>query len=145
MQIELDDAKKSWSVRGLRLAICATIASVFFALADGVFHGPLSYRYATGTDFNHTLLLSMFGTWCYDLRIVSDQLMFVGVVLFIGAKFFETRTIFTVGFDKADAARVSMRGPDDDNVVWIGHKYGSRLEAESVAAMIQSRLRSDAA
>ncbi len=99
MQIQLDDANKSWSSRGLRLAIYATIASVFFALADGIFHGPLSYRYA-GADISHTLLLSMFGTWSYDLRIVSDQLMFAGIVLFIGAKFFETRTIFTVGFDK---------------------------------------------
>jgi hypothetical protein len=144
MPIQLSDANKNWSGKGLRLAICATIASVFFALADGVFHGPLNYRYA-GTDMNHMLVLNMLGTWSYDLRQVCEELIFVGVVLFIGAKFFETRSIFSVGFDKTDAARMTVKGPDDDNIVWIGHKYGSRLEAESVAAMMESRLKNDAA
>ncbi len=80
-----------------------------------------------------------------DLRQVSEELIFVGIVLFIGAKFFETRTIFSVGFDKLDAAKISMKGPDDDNIVWIGHRYGSKIEAETVAAAIESRMKDDAA
>jgi hypothetical protein len=144
MQIHLEDTKKNWSARGLSLAIYATVAAVVLALADGVLRGPLSFKYSVG-DLHMAATLSMLGTWAYDLRQVAEQLIFAGIVLFIGAKFFETRTIFTVGFDKLDAARVSMKGPDDDNVVWIGHKYGSRLEAETVAATIESRLKSDEA
>jgi len=142
MQIRLDDAKQSWSSKGLRLAVWAAAAAVLLAFGDGLFRGPLSIKYGAG-DLHTAGMLSMFSTVFYDLRQMADELIFVGIVLFIGAKFFETRTIFTVGFDKADAARMTMKGPDDDNVVWIGHKYGSRLEAESVAAMIQSRLKSD--
>ena len=44
-----------------------------------------------------------------------------------------------------DSARVHMKGPDDDNVVWIGHRYASHLEAQTVAAAIEERLKGDAA
>ena len=38
-----------------------------------------------------------------------------------------------------------MKGPDENNVVWIGQRYGSRLEAEAVAAVIEERLKSSRA
>ncbi len=138
------DKKEKWSERGLSLTIWATIVAVFLGLADGVFKGPLSIKYGMG-DLHNAGLLSMLGTWSYDLRQVADEGMFLGIVLFIGAKFFETRTIFTVGFDSLDSAKISMKGPDDDNIVWIGHRYGSRLEAEAVASTIDSRLRENGA
>lgn len=37
------------------------------------------------------------------------------------------------------ATRIVMKVRDDDNVVWVGHKCGSRREAEGLAAMIESR------
>ena len=46
-----------------------------------------------------------------------------------------------MGFDKLDTAKVSMKGPDDDNIVCIGHRYGTRMEAEPIAATIESRLK----
>jgi hypothetical protein len=83
--------------------------------------------------------------WCTDFRYLCDQLVYSAVIFFVGAKFVETRTIFTVGFDKLDATKVSFKGPDDDNIVWIGHRYGSRLEAETVAAAIENRMKESAA
>jgi hypothetical protein len=135
--------KKKWSERGLSIAIWSTVAAVLLALADGVFKGPLSFRYAAsfGGSLSNAAILSMLATWCYDLRQVAEQGMFVGVVLFFGAKFFEGRTIFTVGFDNLDCAKISMKGPDDDNVVWVGHRYGTRMEAETIAATIENRLK----
>jgi len=87
----------------------------------------------------------MLTIWCADFRYLFEQLIYAGAIVFIGGKFIETRSIFTVGFDKLDAAKVSMKGPDDDNIVWIGHRYGSRMEAETVAAAIESRMKDDAA
>jgi hypothetical protein len=138
MLTRLND-RRSWSQRGLSLLIGATIAAVALTLLDGVLRGPVAlYTSSHGS-------VEMFATWTYGLRPVAETLMSAGALIFVGGKFFETRTIFTVGFDKTDPARISMKGPDDDNIVWIGHKYGSRLEAESVAQMMQSRLKDDAA
>ena len=88
---------------------------------------------------------NMLTIWCADFRYLFEHLIYAGAIVFIGGKFIETRSIFTVGFDKLDAAKVSMKGPDDDNIVWIGHRYGSRMEAETVAAAIESRMKDDAA
>src|ERR1051326_7148180 len=133
--------RERWSERGLSLAIWSTAAAVFFALADGVFRGPLSIRYGMGGDSHSAAILSMLATWCYDLRQTIDGLIYIGALLFIGAKFFETRTIFSVGFDNIDNANISMKGPDEENIVWIGHRYGTRLEAETIAAAIESQLK----
>ena len=138
------DKQQRWSDRGLSLAIWSAVAAVVLALADGVFKGPLSFRYGAG-DMHNAAVLSMLATWCYDLRQSVDGLIYIGALVFIGAKFFETRTIFTVGFDTLDSAKISMKGPDDDNIVWIGHRYGSKLEAETVAQTIESRLKDSAA
>ena len=76
--------------------------------------------------------------WCMDFRYLFEQLIYAGAIVFIGGKFIETRSIFTIGFDNLDKDKVRMKGPDEDNIVWIGHRYGSRLEAETVASTIES-------
>jgi hypothetical protein len=124
---------EKWSERGLSIAIWATV--ITFLL--GILHGLLE------TMGPYARLV--FITWCSDTRFFTEQLMYIGALVFIGAKFFETRTIFTVGFDTLDSAKISMTGPDDNNTVWIGHRYGSRIEAETVASTIESRLKESAA
>ena len=143
MKFVLDNQKR-WSERGLSLAIWSTVAAVLFAIADGVFKGPLSFRYGMG---GHAQRRDPQHGGDMVLRSSPDlrQVMFIGIVLFVGAKFFETRTIFTFGFDNIDSAKISMKGPDDDNIVWIGHRYGTRLEAETIAATIESRLKESSA
>lgn len=120
-----------WGPLALRLMIISSAA----AFGLGILHGALE-----NTPSPARLMVL---TWCSDTRFFCEQLMFIGALLFVGAKFFETRTVFTVGFDRADEAKISLKGPDDDNIVWIGHRYGSRLEAEAVAATIESRLKAD--
>ena len=129
------DKQEQWSRYGLKTAIFSVAATVFLSLIDGVLRGPLA------ASIYSTTPLAMWLTWCVDFRYLSEQLVYAGAIVFIGAKFIETRTIFTVGFDKLDAAKVSMKGPDDDNIVWIGHRYSTRMEAETVAATIENRLR----
>jgi hypothetical protein len=138
------EKQHSWSSTGKYLAIWSAIAAIVLALADGLFKGPLSFRFAGTSDYHADAILSMLATWSYDLRQVADNLVFVGVVLFVGAKLLETRTLISIGFDRIDAGRISMKELGDDNVVWVGRRYDSRLEAEAVAAQIESRLRESA-
>ena len=55
------DKQASWSAKGMSLAVWATAVAVALALADGVFHGPLSFKNATA-DFHVAAFLSMLGT-----------------------------------------------------------------------------------
>lgn len=57
---------RSWSATGLALALWSTAAAVLLALADGVFKGPLSFKYGVG-DMQNAAVLSMLATWSYYL------------------------------------------------------------------------------
>ena len=134
MQFVLDK-RGQWSRLALRVVIGCIIGSVLVTIPHGIFEGR---AYGQLADRAAWLTLA---TWCADLRYLLDQLIYAGIIFFVGAKFIETRSIFTVGFDKLDAAKVSLKGPDDDNIVWIGHRYGTRMEAETIAATIESQLK----
>ena len=129
------DKQEQWSRLALRVVIGCIVGSVLVAIPHGYFEGQVYGQMGDRADW------LMVATWCADLRYLFDQLIYAGIIFFVGAKFIETRSIFSVGFDKMDAAKVSMKGPDDDNIVWIGHRYGSRMEAETIAATIESRLK----
>ena len=128
------DKQKEWSKWGLRVAIGGVLANVALTIPHAIFEG---FVYDNMTSRAGWMVLA---TLCSDLRILSDQFIFVGAILFIGAKFFEAHASFTIGFNKMDAASVIMKGPDDENIVWIGHRYGTRMEAETVAVAIENRL-----
>jgi hypothetical protein len=69
-----------------------------------------------------------------------EQGIYAAVILFVGAKFVETRTILTIGFDKLDASKMLVKGPDEDRV-WIGRRYGTKIEAQVVAEALAGRLK----
>jgi len=123
---------------GRDLAIWSAILTVVFSAADSVMRGMVH------TYEHDPISVAIWGTLAYDLKYFSQQLIYVGALLFIGAKFFETRTILTVGFANLDKDKMRLRGPDDENVVWVGQRYGTRLEAEAMASALQSRLEAEA-
>ncbi len=133
-----------WSRIGLRTLIISIIASVMLAVADGILKGPLDLSYGLSTADDHAKLVMM-GTWVVDFRYLADQAVYAATIFFVGAKFFETRSIFTIGFDRLDAIKVSVKGPDENNVVWIGHRYGTRIEADAIAEAFAERLKESAA
>ncbi len=137
------DKQEQWSKVGLRITVISVAAAVVFSLADGVLRGLLRDALIRASDVS-SWRVDMLDAWCTDFRYLAEQLTFVGALIFVAGKFIETRSIFTVGFDRMDAAKVSMKGPDDDNIVWIGHRYGTRMEAETVASAIESRLKESA-
>ena len=130
--------RRPWS----ELARLALIWSVIIGVVLSITDGFVTADYVTTPS--HTPLQIMFKTWVYDFRVFAEQCILTAAVLLVGAKFFETRTIMTIGFDKLDAEKMSIKGPDEDNVIWIGRKYGSTIEAETVAAALESRLRESA-
>jgi hypothetical protein len=132
--------QQQWSKLGLNALVISIIMMAALSIVDGIVKGPL--RAANGAD---PTLIIMFSTWVTDFRYFFEQGIYAATVLFVGAKFFETRTIFTIGFDKVDAEKMSIKGPDENNVVWVGHRYGSPLEAESIANALAERLKESAA
>ena len=124
----------AWSMLALRFLILSIVMCVLLSILDGVLHGPLRVDAGTNT------FLRMFTYWTSDFRYVFEQGMLAAVVLFVGAKFFETRTIMTVGFDQVDGSKIAVKGPDDDNVVWIGRRYGSPHEAQTVATTLAEQI-----
>jgi hypothetical protein len=131
-------ADRKWSEAGLAIAIGSLVLALALAAVDGLVK---SYYIEHMHD---SPMLTAVATWVVDFRYVAEQTILAGVVLFVGAKFFETRTIFTIGFDKLDAAKIAVTGPDENNIVWIGHRYGTQLEAEAVAATMAERLKESA-
>jgi len=83
----------------------------------------------------------MLYTWVTDFRYLADQAIYAATIFIVGAKFIETRTILTIGFDKLDASKIKLNGPDEDNVVWIGHCYSTPLEAQAIADTFAERLK----
>lgn len=89
--------------------------------------------------------VAMLSSWCFNFRYFFEQLIYVGTLIFVAAKFFEGRTILTIGFDRLDAKRVSIKGPDEDNIVWIGHRYATNVEADAIAEAFRTRLKESSA
>ena len=135
----IEKPKRAWSEIGIRVLVGSVIASVLLALFDGISKGLL--RQALSEYEGRWVMLS---TWIVDFRYLAEQAVYAATVFVVGAKFIEMRTVFTIGFDKLDASKIAIKGPDDDNVVWVGRRYGTRFEAEAVAETFAERLRQSA-
>lgn len=124
--------RKEYSSWALNAFVVCVVMAVALSVADGL------VRASPRPDiYTQTVLV----TCVSDFRFLFEQGIYASTIFWVGARFVETRTILTVGFDRIDAARISVTGPDPDNVVWIGRRYGDRLEAEAVVGAIQERLR----
>ena len=129
-----------WSQIGLRVLIGSIIAALALSVLDGILKGPIEAAQVAADLRNHANF-AMIATWVSDFRYLSEQAIEAATIFFVGAKFFETRSIFTVGFDKLDAAKIAFKGPDEDNIVWVGQRYGTRVEAEVIAEALAVRLK----
>jgi hypothetical protein len=130
--------QRPWSDIGMRVLIGSIIASVVLSLFDGIFRGVMSL------SMNNRALWEMVATWAVDFRQLAYQAVYAATIFTVGAKFIEMRTVLTVGFDRLDAEKTTLKGPDENNIVWIGHRYGTSFEAEAVANVFAERLRESA-
>jgi hypothetical protein len=125
---------RRWSDIALKGLVVSIIMAAALSIVHGLLRGPMALSHGAGSQ------LSMFETWASDFRYLFETGMYVGTLLFVGAKFFELRTVFAIGFDTIDAERMTLKGPDENNIVWVGHRYRSALEAETIAAALKERL-----
>ena len=123
-----------WSNLGLRFLVLSVVMSVALSFLDGVLHGRIY------NDSGADPLFRMVLYWTADFRYIFENGIYASMVLFVGAKFFETRTVLTVGFDTVDGSKVTVKGPDEEHGVWIGRRYNTAKEAEAVASVIADRL-----
>jgi len=123
--------RTTWARRALIGMIISFLVSVLLSAADGFVSDAW-----TASPHNHWLTMGR--TWVADLRFLAEQVIYAATILFIGAKFFEQRTLISVGFDKADGAKMAVSGPDENGYIWVGRKYPTRLEAENAAAALRS-------
>lgn len=92
--------KRQWSDLGLIALFTSILTVVVLIIADGLIKGYVVEHLASSPN------LTMFATWVADFRYFFEQGIYASTVFFVGAKFFETRTILTVGFDKLDAEKI---------------------------------------
>jgi hypothetical protein len=121
-----------------KMLIGTTVVTALLAIPHGIFEG---WSYGGEHERGVSMMLM---TFAGDTRFLFEQLMYLSALIFVAAKFFETRTTFAVTFDRVDAKKVSVRGPDGDNMVWIGQRYASELEAQTVAMTLENRLKENA-
>ena len=137
---------KQWSKIALTVLLISIAMAIALSVLDGVMKGPIEAGIVSiGSSDHGRALYVMFTVWIVDFRYLAEQAIYAATIFFVGAKFFEMRTLFTVGFDKMDASKVKLKGPDDDNVVWVGYRYGNRMEADAIAAAFEERLKQSAA
>ncbi len=137
---------KQWSEIALAVLLISIGTAIGLSILDGVMKGPIQAGLiSVGSGEQGRATYAMYAIWVVDFRYLAEQAIYAATIFFVGAKFFEMRTLFTVGFDKMDASKVKLEGPDDENVVWIGYRYANRMEAETVAAAFEERLRQSAA
>ncbi len=125
--------RRGWS--GVALAVCigCIAATILLSLADGILAAELQF-------VTHDFSAIMLKTWITDFRYVAEQGIFSAILLFVGAKFFETRNVITIAFDRLNASTMSLKGPDETHTVWIGRRYATRMEAEAVMSALEYRL-----
>ena len=138
----LSKKQDTLSSRAWNTGVFALILGVIFVLLDGYLRGYLKNQ-VDASNLPPAVIV-MAGEWCYSLHFLCESVIGAAAIVFIGAKFLEARTILSVGFDQIDSAKMAIKGPDDDNIVWVGHRYGTKLEAESVALTLENRLKESA-
>ena len=133
--------ERKWSDIGFRVLIAAIIAAVTFAFLDGLVRGPIESGYIQIQSPATKAVLITLVTWISDFRTLAEQAFYAATIFFVGAKFFETRSLFTVGFDRMDAKKIELKGPDRENVVWVGYKCATKKEAETIAHAYEERIK----
>jgi hypothetical protein len=128
-----------WSTIGLRVLIGSILVAVATSILEGILKGPLEISGVGDPDARARFV--MFATWVVDARYLAEQAVYAATIFFVGAKFFETRTMLTVGFESLDKSKISVKGPDENNVVWIGQRYATPVEAQAVAEAFTERLK----
>ncbi len=113
--------------------IASVILSMLLVLAEGVIYWLLP-------QMPKSTVLPVVHILVTGFRFLFEQVIYASTILFVGSRFFEQRTLITIAFDRPDSGKMAVTGPDEDGFIWIGRKYPSRIEGESAAAALKTRI-----
>jgi hypothetical protein len=125
--------RRTWSQRAMITMIVAVVLSVLLSLGEGLVYWLSLQAPKSGVLLVIHLLVN-------DFRFLAEQVMYAAAILFVGSRFFEQRTLITIAFDRPDSDKMVVSGPDEDGFIWVGRKYASRIEGETAAAAMRSRI-----
>jgi hypothetical protein len=81
--------------------------------------------------------------YLYSLGKISwsfgQTLIWAGVLLYCFGRFTASSFVTIVGFEQTRPSELIVRGPDADNIVWLGRHYATTTEAEAVANTFRQR------
>jgi hypothetical protein len=75
---------------------------------------------------------------------LGSTMVWVGAILYGIGRIFESGFVTLVGFERTPPSKLIVRGPDENNVVWIGNPYHNIVDAEAAARAFSDRLGSAA-
>jgi hypothetical protein len=87
---------RPWSELAVRALAVSIVMYVVISIIDGV----LVESSAAAVRLE---LYAMLRTWLYDFRFLFGQGVYAAIILSVGAKFFETRSIGAAGLDRGYA------------------------------------------
>jgi hypothetical protein len=125
--------RRTWSQRAMIAMIASVILSMLLVLAEGVIYWLLP-------QMPKSTVLPVVHILVTGFRFLFEQVIYASTILFVGSRFFEQRTLITIAFDRPDSGKMAVTGPDEDGFIWIGRKYPSRIEGESAAAALKTRI-----
>jgi hypothetical protein len=64
----------------------------------------------------------------------------IGAAFYCLGRFLEVGLVTIVGFEKTPPSELIVKGPDDQNIVWIGKPYKNAVDAELAARAFSQRI-----
>ncbi|HEY3918123.1 MAG TPA: hypothetical protein VGL83_10035 [Stellaceae bacterium] len=89
--------------------------------------------------------------WSQTLMMIASlhygfgtTLTVIGVAFYCLGRLIENSFVTIVGFERTPPSKLLVKGPDENNVVWIGSPYDSPIDAQLAAQAFAARLGSSA-
>jgi hypothetical protein len=117
---------------GVAFLLVGTLLTVFNSLRHA-----LSIPYI---DVTSNASVSLAGLTINLMSELAGPLVYNSVFLIAIGVLLRSWRVTLIGFESTPAAQIVVSGPDDDNVVWLGKKYASALDADLAANALAKRL-----
>jgi hypothetical protein len=85
--------------------------------------------------------LSLVGLAAYILVSLANPFTYDSVLLIVAGLLLRASQENLVGFENADESELSVEGPDEANIVWLGRRFSNAFDAEVVASALNARLK----
>ena len=85
-------------------------------------------------------MVSVPGLIVYVMSELASPLLYNSVFLISVGLLLRNWRVVIVGFENTPSAELTVDGPDEDKVVWVGKRYANALEADLAVHALSKRL-----